>query len=145
MFRILSDIEVVLNELLVACRESVDHYEDAIERIDGSTEATRLRSIVAHRKLFLGKLTTAIRELGDLPSVPDPDKEAGEMIIEHLGASLSENDTGYIISHRINAEKHIQTLIDNARDTEMEESHRALLQQLSAHIDETIQQLSSPK
>lgn len=145
MFRILSDIEVVLNELLVACRESVDHYEDAIERIDGSAEAARLRSIVAHRKLFLGKLTTAIRELGDLPSVPDPDKEAGEMIIEHLGASLSENDTGYIISHRIKAEKHIQTLIDNARDTEMEESHRALLQQLSAHIDETIQQLSSPK
>jgi hypothetical protein len=144
MFRILSDIEVALNELLVACRESVDHYEENIERINGSEEAARLRTIVSRRKLLLGKLALAIRALGDLPTMPDPDKETGEMLIEQVGASLSNNDTGYIIAHRIKAEHQIQTLINDAKDIEMEDTHRALLQELARHIGETIQELSSP-
>ena len=143
MFRILSDSEVVLNELLVACRESVDHYQDSIDTIKDTDIAVHFRSISDRRKLFLIRLTVAIRELGDLPSVPDPDKEVGEMIINHLGASLSADDTEYIVAHRIKTDKHIQSLIDNAKEIEMEKPHRSLVQDLSQHIEETIKELSS--
>ncbi len=79
MFRLLSDIEVALNELLVACRESVDHYRDAAELVGQADIAERFLDIAKRRTLFLNRLVSAIRELGDLPSTPDPDKETGEI------------------------------------------------------------------
>lgn len=143
MFYILSETEVALNEVLVACRESIDHYEDAINLINDDDKAALFRSITNQRQSLIERLATAIRELGDLPSEPDPDKETGSIIIEHLGASLVADDAEYIVSHRIKAEENLQSLIDNAREMEAElnESHRALLLDLSKQVDETIKAL----
>ena len=143
MFRLLSDTEVALNELLVACRESVDHYQDAIKLVDQSEIVNSFRDITHHRKLFLNRLATAIRELGDLPSAPDPDKETSEMIIHHLGAALSPDYSREVLTQRIAAEEHIKTLIDNTRATEINETGCALLDDLSQHIEETIKTLST--
>lgn len=143
MFRLLSDTEVALNELLVACRESVDHYQDAIKLVDQSEVANNFRDIAHHRKLFLNRLATAIRELGDLPSAPDPDKETSEMIIHHLGAALSPDYSREVLTQRIAAEEHIKTLIDNTRATEINATGRALLDDLSQHAEETIKTLST--
>jgi len=143
MFRLLSDTEVALNELLVACRESVDHYQDAIKLVEQSDVANSFRDIANHRKLFFNRLAGAIRELGDLPSAPDPDKETSEMIIHHLGAALSSDYSEEALNQRITAEEHIQTLIDNTRATEINETSRALLEDLSQHVEETIKTLSA--
>jgi hypothetical protein len=138
MFRLLSDAEVALNELLVACRESVDHYQDE------QSEATDIfRDIANQRKLFFNRLANAIRELGDLPSAPDPDKETTEMIIHHLGAALSPDYLSEAISQRISAEEHIQELIAKARETEINETGSVLLNDLSLHVDETIKTLAT--
>lgn len=145
MFRLLSDIEVSLNELLVACRESVDHYHDATELVERSDIVQTFLDIVKNRKLFLTRLESAIRELGDLPAVPDPDKEAGEMALHHLGAAVSEDYTDEALTQRINAEEHILTLIDAANVTEANESCTKLLNDLSKHIDETIKMLNAFK
>ena len=143
MFYILSDTEVALNELLVACRASIDHYDAACGLIDDEDKITLFRSITNQRTDLSEQLAAAIRELGDLPSAPDPDKETSEILIEHLGASLSENDEDYIMSQRIKAEEHLQSLVDDARELEsaLSEPHRALLIDLSKHIDETIKAL----
>lgn len=142
MFRLLSDTEVALNELLVACRESVDHYQDAIKLVEQAEVANSFRDIANHRKLFFNRLATTIRELGDLPSAPDPDKETSEMLIHHLGAALSPDYSEKVLSQRIAAEEHIKTLIDNTRATEINETSRALLDDLSQHVEETIKTLS---
>lgn len=143
MFRLLSDTEVALNELLVACRESVDHYQDAITLVEQAEISDSFRDIANHRKLFFNRLASAIRELGDLPSAPDPDKEASEMIIHHLGAALSPDYSREVLTQRITAEEHIKTLIDNTRATEINETGRALLDDLSQHVEETIKTLST--
>lgn len=143
MFRLLSDTEVALNELLVACRESVDHYQDAIKLVEQSEVANSFRDIANNRKLFFSRLASAIRELGDLPSAPDPDKEASEMIIHHLGAALSPDYSEEVLGQRIAAEEHIKTLIDNTRATEINETGRALLDDLSQHVEETLKTLAA--
>jgi hypothetical protein len=143
MFRLLSDTEVALNELLVACRESVDHYQDAIKLVEQAEVVNSFQDIANHRKLFFNRLATAIRELGDLPSAPDPDKEASEMIIHHLGAALSPDYSAEALSQRMAAEEHIKALIDNARATDINETGRALLDELSQHVEETIKTLSA--
>jgi len=143
MFRLLSDTEVALNELLVACRESVDHYQDAIKLVEQAELVNSFREVANQRKLFFNRLAAAIRELGDLPSAPDPDKEASEMIIHHLGAALSPDYSAEALNQRIAAEEHIKTLIDNTRTTEINETGRALLDDLSQHVEETIKTLST--
>jgi len=143
MFRLLSDTEVALNELLVACRESVDHYQDAIKLVEQHEIATTFQSVANQRKLFCNRLEEAIRELGDLPSVPDPDKEVGEMIIHHLGAALSVDYTNDVLTQRITAEEHIMELIRNAGETNANEANKNLLRELSKHTEETIKTLSS--
>ncbi len=142
MFRLLSDTEVALNELLVACRESIDHYQDATELVERPDTATIFMEIVKNRKLFLPRLESAIRELGDLPSVPDPDKEAGEMVLHHLGAALSTDYTNEALTQRINAEQHMLTLVNAARATDANQSCTTLLIDLSKHIKETIKILT---
>lgn len=143
MFRLLSDNEVALNELLVACRESIDHYQDAIDLVESSDVAKIFMGIVKNRKLFLNRLASAIRELGDLPSVPDPDKEAGEMMLHHLGAALSTDYTNEALTQRIKAEEHILTLIHAARSTDPNQPYITLLSDLSIHIEEAINTLAA--
>lgn len=143
MFHILSDTEVALNELLVACRESVDHYQDATQLVDQSKIAESFRDIANHRKLFFRRLSSAIRDLGDLPSVPDPDKEVGEMIIHHVGAALSADYSNEVLKQRITAEENIKELIDKTRATDIDETVRELMDDLSQHVEEAINILSA--
>jgi len=143
MFRLLSDIEVALNELFVACRESIDHYKDAAELVGQPDIAKIFLDIANNRKLFLTRLASAIKELGDLPSVPDPDKEAGEMMYHHLGAALSADYTNEALTQRVKAEENILTLIHAARTTEPNPSCSTLLTDLSIHIEEEIKRLTA--
>lgn len=143
MFRLLSDTEVALNELLVACRESIDHYQDAAELVGQSDIAKIFLDIANNRKLFLTRLASAIKELGDLPSAPDPDKEAGEMMLHHLGAALSADYTNEALTQRVKAEEHILTLINAACTTEPNPSCSTLLNDLSSHIKEAIKMLTA--
>lgn len=141
MFRLLSDTEVALNELLVACRESIDHYQDGIELVESPEIGKIFLDIAKNRKQFLPRLESAIRDLGDLPSVPDPDKETGAMMIHHLGAALSSDYTAEALAQRVNAEEHILTLIKNAHLNNPSQSCIDLLNDLSKHIQETIDKL----
>lgn len=143
MFRLLSDTEVALNELLIACRESIDHYQDATELVGQSTIAESFLDIAKCRKLFLNRVASAIRELGDLPSAPDPDKEAGEMMLHHLGAAFSADYTNEALTQRIKTEEHILTLINAAHATEPNQTCTRLLNDLSIHIEEVINTLTA--
>ncbi|HSC66417.1 MAG TPA: hypothetical protein VLC79_01915 [Cellvibrio sp.] len=138
MFRFLSDTEVALNELLVACRASVDHYQDAIKLVEDKEIVSHFHTIASQRKKFCKQLEDIIRELGDLPTVPDPDKETGEMILHHLGAALSPDYTEEALNQRLAIEENIMGLIDTARGTQMKAAHEKFLDSLATHIQETI-------
>lgn len=143
MFRLLSDTEVALNELLIACRESIDHYQDATELVENPDIADIFLEAAKNKKLFLARLEIAIRDLGDLPSVPDPDKETGEMMLHHLGAALSADYTNEALAQRISAEEHILALINAARTTNPNPSRMHLLNDLSKHSENTIEKLTA--
>ncbi len=138
MFHLLSDSEVVLNELLVACRESIDHYEDAINLSENPVITDSFRKIAAARKPFINKLEEEIRQLGDLPSVPDPDKETSEMIMHHVGAAFTPDYTHELLAQRIEAEENIKSIIAQAHATQPSETCVNLLNELRAHVEQTI-------
>ncbi len=115
MFRILSDVEVALNELLVESQKTIDHYRDAVQLINDKKMALEFKRIADIRKMFINQIETKIREFGDLPTMPDPDKEDGEILIHHLGAAIAEDYTNKILEQRMEADKNIKQLIQQLR------------------------------
>lgn len=138
MFHLLSDSEVALNELLIACRESINHYEDAINLSENPDITDSFRNIATARKPFIDRLEEQIRQLGDLPSVPDPDKETGEMIIHHVGAALTPDYTSELLAQRIEAEENINSIITQASATQLNDACVNLLHDLRIHVEQTI-------
>ena len=142
MFRLLSDLEVALNELLVSCRESVDHFRDATRIIAAEKMAQDFKQIADTREYYIPKLENQIRELGDLPAMPDPDKEDGEMLIHHIGAAVSDDYTHTLLQQRIEAEKKILDLIEQAKHNDEDQACGDLLDDLVEHVNKTIEKLS---
>lgn len=136
-----TDEEVALNDLLVASRETVDHYQHAIEFFKELQLASILRTIVQQREALMVRIEDAIRALGDLPSVPDPDKETGQMLLQQISAAISADTAAEILKQRVEAEKHLLELVDACRATSLAQSQAALLDDMDDHITECEDQL----
>jgi len=138
-----SDQQVALNNLLVAVRESIDHYHDAAGLLDEKDIRTALEKISHERKAFAVQLEQAIRDSGDLPTVPDPDKEAGAMLIHHVAALLTPQYAVNILEQRIDAEKNLANLIVDGKTAGLDDSYCALLNALAEHVARTIETLQN--
>ena len=138
-----SDQEVALNDLLVALRESVDHYNDAIDLLEVSPLMPLLRNAATQRSQFIPRLEQVIRQSGDLPSVPDPDKESGEMLIHHVGAALSNDYEPEVIEQRIASDQQLAELIKEATASASDASITQLMDDIATHITQTLGQLKA--
>lgn len=136
-----TDKEVALNDLLVASRESADHYQDAIEYLEEEHITEALRQIRQQRLTFIERIEHAIRALGDLPSMPDPDRETGEMLLHHVAAALSSDTATEILEQRVKAERHLLELLDACRTAGLEEAHGTLLAEMEQDVHAVIAQL----
>lgn len=143
MFRLLSDLEVALNELLVACRESVDHFRDGAQLTPEEAIASELKKIANAREPFLQTLERKIRELGDLPTMPDPDKEDSEMLLHHLGAAVSSDYTNKLLQQRIEAEEKILEIIERANENDENNSCQDVLGDLRVQVNDVIGKLTA--
>lgn len=143
MFYVLSDTEVALNEILVACQQSINYYQDKLNDIRDKKTASAFNTIINQRKIFSLHLEAVMLELGSLPSTPDPDRETSELIIEKVAASLSPHHDTDLIAHRIEIEKQFLALLDSTNRDELQEPHQILLKDLSLQIQNTISELSS--
>lgn len=142
MFRLLSDLEVALNELLVACRESADHFRDGAQLVTDQQMAAELNRLATERESFIQPIEHKIRALGDLPSVPDPDKEDGEMLLHHIGAAVSEDYTGKLAQQRIDAEKTLLQIIDRAKNLDEKKALEPVLNDLMTNVNSTLEKLN---
>lgn len=138
-----SEKEVALNDLLVAVRESIDHYRDASAILEEGTLTRLLTNIGAQREAFIPPLENAVRALGDLPSVPDADKETGTMLLHHAAALLTENYAANIIDQRLDAEQQMAELINAGRAVGLDEYCGSLLDLLDENMAQTIKQLQA--
>lgn len=138
-----TDKEVALNDLLVASRETVDHYQDAVEYLNDDHITPVLRMIMQERQGFIQRIEQAIRALGDLPSVPDPDRETGEMLLHHVTAALSSDTATQILEQRIKAERHVLELVQACHAAGLDDAHAQLLVEMEQQIHSAIERLDA--
>ena len=135
-----TDGQAALNSLIKAARETLDHYRDAIELVE-ENHAQLFREISQQRHNFIHRFEDAVRASGSLPAVPDPDKEAGEMLIHHVAALIKTDYAPDIFEQRIDSEKNLANELAEAKDTELKTSHANLLSDFEHHIVDTIKRL----
>ena len=138
-----TDKEVALNDLLVASRETIDHYQDAVEYLNDDHITPVLRMIMQERQGFIQRIEQAIRALGDLPSVPDPDRETGEMLLHHVTAALSSDTATQILEQRIKAERHVLELVQACHAAGLDDAHGQLLVEMEQQIHSAIERLDA--
>ena len=135
-----TDDQATLNSLLKAARETLDHYRDAIELVEESHEQL-FRDIGQQRRIFIQRIENAVRASGDLPTMPDPDKEAGEMLIHHVAALLKSNYAADLMQQRIDGEKNLANLADEAKNIEPKMQDKNLPDEFAVHVAEAITRL----
>ncbi|MES2822791.1 MAG: DUF2383 domain-containing protein [Pseudomonadota bacterium] len=137
-----TDGQAALNTLLVTTRETLDHYRDAMELVDTKL-AELFRDICGQRRSFVHRLETAVRASGTLPAVPDPDKEAAEMLLHHVAALIKSHYARDLLEQRIEGEKKLAALVIEAQTAELDSPPTTLLNDFAQHISDTDAKLQS--
>lgn len=135
-----TETQAAFNTLLVAARETLDHYRDAAELVEGNLQQL-FGDINGQRQVFIQRLEDAVRALGDLPAAPDPDKEGAEMLFHHVAALLKTHYAGDILAQRIKGEQQLAERVNEALSTELENANKRLLEDMAQHITQTTDRL----
>lgn len=136
-----TDRQLALSDLLVATAELADRYQDAANFLEDEAASGTLEKFATQHQALTPRLEQAIRAEGDLPTAPDPDSEAGSIMLEHIGANLSADETVKVIERRITDEETLNELIQAARDAGLQDQYAELLKDLQENNRSILQSL----
>lgn len=85
-----SDSQVALQWLHGWALETLSHFRFVADHEVGAEAVALCESLADEREQLAGRLAAAIRETGDLPAEPDPDREALQQIQEQLSSVFAE-------------------------------------------------------
>lgn len=135
------DRQVAMTEVGVACRESADLYRAAAERVADADLQTLFAELADQREARAEQIDEQIRQLGDLPSLPDPDWESVESLLERLREGLSADERRTLLAERAEAEQALLARIAEALALDLPAATRAVVQQLQADVQATQRRL----
>jgi hypothetical protein len=138
-----TELQVALNDAIVACQEAADGHETAADVIPDADLGARLRQFARERRDAAERLGDHLRALGDLPKVPDSDLEALRDLISRFKSALSPEEWRSLLDDRIQAEQHVVACARAALALEQREEARALLHSIERAAIETCEYLTS--
>ncbi|MDO3383081.1 hypothetical protein [Gilvimarinus algae] len=138
-----NDVQVALNDVHVAFMESADHYRDAADFLNKASVSRGLIAIAEQRDQLVGDIEKAIRDSGDLPSVPDTDRETGEQLIQHLTAMFSADETQGVLQQRREDEQWLQELLDSPELACLAKDYQAIVSRCRDNIEWALEKLDS--
>lgn len=125
-----SELQVALNDAIVAAFEAADGHEAAAEVIEDAGVADLLRSFAGARRAAAEELGEHLRALGDLPKVPDSDLETLRDLLSQIKAGLSPDGAQSLLADRAYAEQRVVETARAALALEDRPAARATLERL---------------
>lgn len=130
--------QLKVNELAVACQASVDAYEQAAQLVESPTLAEWLRAVARHRERLVPLFEEQVRELDDLPRVPDPEMQLVEQALTRFKAALPMGGHHRVLDERIQADQDMLALAKSARKEALPHAARRLLDNFVTHLEITL-------
>ena len=139
---LLDEKQAMLNDLLVAYRESSDHYADAGGQLEDDALGETFAGIAASREALIERLCELVREAGGLPREPHADREHARQLLTRLKGVLGGDRRRVVLEERIADEKRIATLIGEALELDFPSEERDWLRSLQTHQREVLVRLA---
>lgn len=136
-----SEQEVALNDLEAATREAADFYADDTDALRSGPLAQLFADLAARRDRYASRLAELIRRGGDLPAVPDTDRETLLRLGKRLRAALAPDAVAEILADRIAAEEALYGLIERAQAEVRRPELRALLDEFRRDCEQARDEL----
>lgn len=127
--------QVALQDVLLACRESAHHLDDAADFAESERVEGVLRELADQRRADIAELEDAIRATDDLPAADDPDRESAAELVHRLRAGLSaDNPLADFIRQRADSEAELRQLIEERAGEDLSPPQRQLLADLAGRV-----------
>ncbi|WP_193222281.1 DUF2383 domain-containing protein [Alkalilimnicola sp. S0819] len=136
------DKQVALDELIVACREAADRYRYDAQLLGESAIAELFLRLAEERQGWAERLERRLRELGDMPSVPDPEWEVLQNWKERLRAGLGGSAPEALLAAREEGEKALAQALSQALQQDLAPAAREDLQRMQGLLAQGRQQLA---
>ncbi len=133
--------QLALNDMVVAMRASADHYRDAADFVESRAASEELGRIAGERDALVQRLKEAVRSAGDLPSVPDEDRESVEKFFHRLHASLSKDEVHDIMRQRLDAERELEHLASAIGESGSAGDYLGLMDDIQRHVQLVIRRV----
>ena len=129
--------QVAFNDLLVAAKKSADLLRDAAKFLDDEKMEHELEQLAERREMVARGLRKAVYSLDDMPSVPDPDAESTEKLLQRISAMITgEKSRETTLRQRLATEEHLGALVLDVRNRDLGEQFDAVLYEVNESIRE---------
>ncbi|HEM45963.1 MAG TPA: hypothetical protein ENO23_02855 [Alphaproteobacteria bacterium] len=139
------DSQAALDDVIVECETVAERYRDSAQRIDDEQWARLFAVRGAQLERLAEQLGADLRALDDLPSDPDPEREALHGLAERLRAVLAGGERAAVLSARRDDERTLLETIARARKQKLAPSVLAHLQrgaELARHMLAQLERLN---
>ncbi|MAO39354.1 MAG: hypothetical protein CMK70_03760 [Pseudohongiella sp.] len=140
-----NDLQVALNNLHVALIASDEDYRDAAEFVSDSAVKELFMQLAESRQVLEKSVAVAIRASDDLPSVPDPDRQTGQHLLQRLEAAFSADQTVEVIEQRLAEESQLEQLLNDDDMSVIDKEFPSLRSECKASIKEAKEKLERAK
>ncbi|MFI2810209.1 MULTISPECIES: hypothetical protein [Microbulbifer] len=143
MALIRDDVQVALHDLHVALKHSADSYSHAADFLNDAGASNRCRSIASERDKLAALVAAAVREAGDLPAVPDSEREVGEQLLQRLESLFSADQAREVMAQRREADRELLTWLEGEDLSPLEKGYSDLLLRCRASVSDTLAHFDS--
>lgn len=124
-------------ELLKLVIETSDYYQAMAEVVEDQHVGGELSTIAKARAEFKQPCEDAVKELGELPASPDPDKELMQKVGGELTNIVAEDSNQAIVDKCLKEDAKLDNLIEQTELARTSSNWRQLLDSLSEHLAQT--------
>ncbi len=130
-----NDKQVSLDQVNQLLRLSADQFDDASRRIDDAPLADWFAQLASERRDLSCELEELVRQSGELPSRPDPDKELVTNLLTGLKEAFAVDHIKHELQQRDLVEADLENALMEAQRMNQEPGMTALLSKLAAHVN----------
>ena len=125
-----STAETALDVVAESCRETADEYRTAANVTHDAELAQLFGELEEKRRTAADELMREIREMGNLPDVPDADREALDHLSTRVKAALATSEREALLADCRQREEKLAAAIDFALRQKLPATTLERLQQL---------------
>lgn len=122
-----TDQELALDDVTEASKYAADQFEKLAEMSRKSALCEVIKDLEETHRRHVSKLEELVRRMGNLPSAPDPDREAFSRLRMRVRAALSEDRDGVLAECCREIEKRVVDSVREAQENNLSDEVRTLL------------------